>query len=133
MTRFQNNIAVMDWSDYYSGNANEAFNNFYGIIIDIFPCSLPTFKPKAQPMARKSWITDDVLSMISDKNKLHQKYKQKPTTINRDIYQAGVISYQMSYEEPSDAILLLSIAEQPPRSMTRHQSNAMPRHFKQEC
>lgn len=86
MTRFQNNVVLMDWLDYPSFKANEAFNNFYGNILNIFLCSFPKFKLKAQSTARKPRITNDVLLMISEKNPLHQKYKCNLTVINREIY-----------------------------------------------
>ena len=88
--KFKNELQQVDWNLILSSNdANVASNNFSLIFNNIFNKTFPLIVKKLKnSYPQKPYITDEIKSLIKQKNKLQRKFAKWPITYNEQYKQA---------------------------------------------
>ena len=85
LAKFKNEVSLLDWKVVYNAknDATQAFNIFLDILYPVFEknCLLKEINCK-KAKSRKPCVNDEILSLISQRNKLYCQYLDNPSEVS---------------------------------------------------
>ena len=84
LAKFKNELSSLDWEVVYSEkkDTSKAFNIFSDILYPVFEKNCPLYETKCKKAKpRKPLITDEILSLLSQRNKLYCQYLDNPSEV----------------------------------------------------